>query len=153
MIGQATITAINAPRPRRVGAVAWSCDGDGAICAGNPPCGAVPYTIGGAVGAGGSVGTCPGGAFTAAASQRGCDALPIMCWSAAMTSSALLGRASGGFASRAITSPSTSGGTQLASAVGRGGAMSRCAPMISPAPSPTNGGRPHSISNRMQPSE
>lgn len=71
--------------------------------------------------------------------------------SAAMTGSIDAGRELGAFASICSTRISNAGGT-AASDDGRGGSLNMCAARISPRPVPTNGGRPHSISNVMQPS-
>ncbi len=72
--------------------------------------------------------------------------------SRACTSAMVCGRATGSFSSIWLTSDSSGGSTSGTSDDSLGGASMTCAIITSPAPGRTNGGRPATISKRMQPS-
>src|SRR4029077_10971832 len=71
----------------------------------------------------------------------------------ATTSRMVWGRWSADLASILAHSSSTAGSMVASIDLARGGTMERCAEMSWPNPGSVKGGRPHSISNRMQPSE
>jgi hypothetical protein len=81
-----------------------------------------------------------------------CGELPTSAPIAIASSAPDAKRSSGPFARQRSTSASTSGGIPGRRLDGTGGASVRCFTMISPTPSASNGGRPHTSRNRTQPS-